>query len=321
MAQASAARAVWVPALRLVMGLALLMLPVPVPAAVGADWRDACEVRPPLHRPMEERTVAIDTPDGQIAGTLAGPADAPPAALVLMLHGYTGARNEIPVAGGEGMFARAARAFAERGIASLRMDFIGSGQSDGEWADTRFSGQARDAIRGAAWLQAAHGTDVLPLGVLGYSQGGLVALRAAAVSDPFDRMALWNPVMDPMATYGIIFGREQIVDGARQHGQGTSGSVVEGTRLRTGFFAELVTAEPISDAAQSNAPILIVTGRRDPLVENGNALAQQIAGARTAETVILDLDAGHDLGAVNTPALLDAVISCTSDFLLGEALK
>ncbi|MEM9009972.1 MAG: alpha/beta fold hydrolase [Pseudomonadota bacterium] len=302
--------------MRWAAGLAIALLAA---SPVRGDAFDACFPAPIRGVAGEEQALSIDTPDGRISATLAGPLDGRPAALVLMLHGYTGARNEIPVAGGEGMFARTARAFAERGIASLRIDFIGSGQSDGDWADTRFSGQARDAVRAAEALRETVDAPDAPLGVLGYSQGGLVALRAAAAEDPFDRLALWNPVMDPMTTYAKIFGRETILDGAGRHDQGADPAIVEGTRLRPGFFAEIIAAEPIADAARVTAPLLIVTGQRDPLVVDGAALARQIQAGRSAETLILDLDAGHDLGALRAPALLDQVIACTAGFLLSDA--
>lgn len=285
-------------------------------AEASGGWRDLCQPTTAKHVPSQERSLTIDTPDGQIRGTLAGPLSASPDALVVMLHGYTGARNEIPVAGGEGMFTRTARLFAERGIASLRIDFIGSGQSDGDWSETRFSGQARDALRAAISLRSEHLGEATPLGVLGYSQGGLVALRAAAEGAPFDRVALWNPVMDPMATYEIIFGRDTILEAAQRHRDGTVGDVVGETRLRPSFFAELVAADPIADAAEVAAPVLIATGRRDPLVANGASLANQIKAARPSPTTVLDIDTGHDLGAIKDPPVLDAVIACTAGFLL-----
>ena len=83
-------------------------------------------------------------------------------------------------------------------------------------------------------------------------------------------------------------------------------------------LAEIVAADPISDAAEVTAPMLIVTGRRDPLVIDGAVHAGRIRDGRTAETTILDLDAGHDLGAVREPTQLDAVIACTAGFLLAD---
>ncbi|MEM6421293.1 MAG: alpha/beta fold hydrolase [Pseudomonadota bacterium] len=295
--------------------MALLVL---ASAGLGrAQEIEACPAPPAVIASAAEREFSIDTPDGRIAGTLAVPVDAAPRALALLLHGYTGARNEIPVAGGEGMFARTARRFAALGIATLRIDFIGSGRSDGDWADTRFSTQARDAARAARALRVEFAGSDLSLGVLGYSQGGLVALRAAAAAQPFDRLALWNPVMDPMATYGVIFGRETILEAADVDADGEANAPFGETRLRPGFFAELVAADPIADAALVEAPVLIVTGQRDPLVKGGAALAGRIRDARAGDTAIVDLDAGHDLGAIREPMLLDAVIDCTASFLLG----
>ncbi len=281
-----------------------------------ADPFQACVEAPPRHTPAVERIVAINTPDGNIAGTLAQPVGIKPQLIALLLHGYTGSRNEIRVAKGEGMFARTARAFAERGIATLRIDFIGSWASDGEWADTTFSTQARDAVRAAAALRDDFGFENIPVGVLGYSQGGLVSLRAATLGALFDAIALWNPVMDPMATYSIIFGREKILEAAKRHDPGNSGAIVEGTRLRPGFFAEITTSEPIADGAKIAAPVFMVTGQRDPLVKNGTGLAANLAAGRAADTVILDINAGHDLGALREPDLLDDVIACTAGFLL-----
>lgn len=295
--------------------VALLMIQMSALVAL-ADWRDVCGPLPDRLHLAPERALTIDTAAGKIAGTLTSPSNQTPTSLVLMLHGYTGARNEIPVADGEGMFVRTARSFAARGIASLRIDFIGSGESDGEWADTRFSGQARDVVSAAEHLRTTYAGLDIPLSVLGYSQGGLVALLASSAQTTFDKVALWNPVMDPMRTYSLIFGQDVIMRGAEQYSTHARGEIVGETRLRPGFFKELVDADPISDAAAVNAPIFLVTGRKDPLVVDGAALAQTLSAGRSPPTIILDLDAGHDLGAMSDTALLDDVIDCTAAFFI-----
>lgn len=99
-----------------------------------------------------EQTVQIATDRGNIVGTLATP-DGPPAPVVLLLHTFTGMRDELPVAAtGEGAFARTARALKKAGYASLRIDFLGSGDSDGAWEDTTISGQIADALEAVRWL-------------------------------------------------------------------------------------------------------------------------------------------------------------------------
>ncbi|SEA13791.1 alpha/beta hydrolase family protein [Rubrimonas cliftonensis] len=285
-------------------------------AAAGAGL-DACPPAPARHAAAAERTLRIETPDGRIAATFARPEGVEPAALALMLHGYTGARDEFPVQGGEGMFARAARAFAERGVASLRIDFIGSGESDGAWADTTFETQARDALRARDFLAATVGREGAPLGVLGFSQGGLVALKAAREGG-FDRVALWNPVLAPRETYRAIFG-DALDAGFAAAAEGPGGAQVAGTGLRPGFFAGVAAADPAADAVAIAAPLLAVSGARDMLAAQGPARAEALAAARAAPTTAVAVAGGHDLGAVGEPALLDAVIACTAGFLLGLA--
>lgn len=153
--------------------------------------------------------------------------------------------------------------------------------------------------------------------MLGYSQGGLVALRAAASEGIFDRIAVWAPVLDPLATYRIIFGRETILGAAEKHRNGGSDAVVEGTRLRPGFFFEITEADPIGDASQTASPLMIVTGERDPLVREGDMFAHKVARRRSGETILLHLDAGHDFGALGAPELLSYVTACTASFILG----
>jgi len=266
----------------------------------------------PLENPgtFSERDFTVQTPDGRIQGTLAVPEDESPQALALMLHGFGGARNE-----NGRMFRRTAHTFAEYGIATLRIDFIGSGKSDGNWADTRFSTQARDAARAADALQGAF-DGTLPVSVLGYSQGGLVALRTSASQDVFHRIAVWAPVLDPLATYGIIFGKETILNAAQTHREEGTNDVVAGRKLRSGYFAELTEADPIADADAATSPLMIVTGERDPLVKEGERLAKEIANRRSAQTVLLHVNAGHDFGALRNPPLLAHVVSCTAKFLL-----
>ena len=57
------------------MGFALLAAGA---AAARTDPFDICVPAPPLYAAAAEKNVYVDTPDGRIAGTLAGHADAPP---------------------------------------------------------------------------------------------------------------------------------------------------------------------------------------------------------------------------------------------------
>ena len=264
---------------------------------------------PVVSRAAPDRTLWLDTPDGRLAATLTAPQTAPRAA-VLMLHGFTGTRDELRSAGGDGMFARAARLMAERGVVSMRIDFRGSGDSDGAWADTTPDGQARDAAAALAALARMQGAGGHRPAVLGFSMGGLAAIAAAQGAS---RVVLWNPVMEPRRTFAAIVGDGAFASAARG---GTD--VVGGTGLRPAFFGGIAAARPQESAAGLDAPLLIVAGSRDSVVLDGPAIAQTLAGRRTGSTQVIAAPLGHDLGALRDLASFDALVACTAAFLLAD---
>ncbi len=280
-------------------------------ALTNAGARAACtDPAPAVTTAAADRVLRIATPDGHLAATLTLP-DTAPGAAVLMLHGFTGRRDEFRSASGAGMFAHAARLLAERGIASLRIDFRGSGDSDGAWADTTLAGQAQDAAAALTALARLPEAGGHRPALLGFSMGGLAALAAGQGAS---RVALWNPVLEPRRTFGAILGAAAF-DSAAQGGSATVGT----SGLRPGFYAAIAAARPLPQAVRLAAPLLIVAGARDSVVQDGPALAEAIAAQRRAgATQVIAVPAGHDLGAVRDLASFDAVVACTAAFLLAR---
>jgi len=76
--------------------------------------------------------------------------------------------------------SRISRALAARGIAVLRFDFTGLGNSDGDFANTNFSSNIDDLMSAAQALQAQYRA---PQILIGHSLGGAAVLAAAARLD------------------------------------------------------------------------------------------------------------------------------------------
>lgn len=282
--------------------LGFLMALVPTGAAAMCS-----DPAPVVSRAAPGITLQVDTPAGRLAATLTGP-DGAPRAAVLMLHGYTGSRDELRSAAGEGMFVRAARLMAERGVVSLRIDFRGSGDSDGAWADTTPAGQGQDAAAALAALAAMPEAGGHRPAVLGFSMGGMAALASGPGAA---RVVLWNPVMEPRRTFGAILG-EAAFAAAGEGGV----APVAGTGLRPGFFAGIDAARPQQAAQQLDVPLLLVAGGLDTVVRDGPTIAASLADRRAAPTQVIAAPLGHDLGAVGDLAAFDAVVACTASFLL-----
>jgi uncharacterized protein len=119
--------------------------------------------------------------DGRLEGTLRMP-DREPRAIVVIAH-------PLPTHGGEmrnPLVAGIARACAERGWDALRFNFRGVGTSDGTWSGGR--DEADDV--GAAVAHARGIAATLPVGLVGYSFGALMALRWTSRGGHADALVL-----------------------------------------------------------------------------------------------------------------------------------
>lgn len=105
----------------------------------------------------------------QLAGRLEMPAHGKPRAFALYAHCFTCGKD-----------VRAAfdisRALAMQGIATLRFDFTGIGESAGVFADTTFSTNVSDLLCAADFLSKQHSA---PKILVGHSLGGTAVLEAA----------------------------------------------------------------------------------------------------------------------------------------------
>jgi putative redox protein len=72
--------------------------------------------------------------------------------------------------------SRITRALANKGIAVLRFDFTGLGNSDGDFANTNFSSNISDLIQAANHLEENYAAPVM---IIGHSLGGAAVLAAA----------------------------------------------------------------------------------------------------------------------------------------------
>ena len=252
--------------------------------------------------------------EGQtLVGTLTLPETEAPAPVVLMLYGFLGNRAEWPIAGTEeGPFARAARIWAENGIASLRIDYRGSGESAGLFADATLSSEAADGVAAIAFLKAEPRVDAGRLGIVGWSLGGPIATSVAAHSAP-DALVLWNGVTDPVATFTGMLGAE--VMGADAAGAPVEVMMPWGEPVRVGrtLIAELRAADPVAEIAAYAGPLLVIQGNLDVIVPPAGA--PLLLAAHTGVEQLWTRDMDHIFNMEQGPEVADAMIAATQSFL------
>ena len=127
---------------------------------------------------MHRRTEAINFQgrSGQLKGTIEYPARENPRAVAVFAHCFACGRNSLAA-------VRIARLLADCGIATLRFDFAGIGESEGQFGETGLLGNADDIVAATSAL-AENG---LPCNLLiGHSYGGAAAIAAASENNTED---------------------------------------------------------------------------------------------------------------------------------------
>lgn len=269
-------------------------------------------------REITEEVITLENEGGTIYATLTMPARRPHRLpTVLMLHGFTGSRMELPIIEADGssdpadtMFSRTALMLAEEGMAVLRIDFRGSGESIDEmtFAETTFSGQVSDAMAAARWLERDRRFG--DIGILGLSQGGLVGSVTAEANTSIDSLVLWSPVANPVDTYKTVLGEENVLTGLTQDTTHVVLPWFAEIDLNRPFFEELYTTDPIAAISHYDGPLQVVVGSLDTIVtpqpQYGELYMTYHDGYE--ELVVVDGDHIFDVIAGNgAPALMEAI--------------
>lgn len=118
--------------------------------------------------------LTIDRAPVKLAATLTIPPAPEPVAAVVVIHGSgTSDRSNA-------WTAAWTSALVARGVAVLHPDKRGSGASGGDWQTVSFDVLAADAVAAVRVIAARPEIDASRIGVIGFSQGGMVAPVAAA---------------------------------------------------------------------------------------------------------------------------------------------
>lgn len=178
---------------------------------------------------------------------------------VVFLHGFTGDRMES-----HWIFIKCARALARVGIASLRFDFYGSGESEGEFRQATLRGEIADAQDAVKFFRRQKGIDSALVGLCGLSLGGCVAASIAQRAKA-RAVVLWSAVAHPNLLQAI--GERTLKPVA-----GSSGYVEYDAReVSVRFLGDTRRYRPVNLLAAFRAPTLIIHPENDETVPVSHA--------------------------------------------------
>lgn len=194
---------------------------------------------------------------GQLRGNIRKPllAEGEKCPLVIINHGFTGNRNEARL-------VAIADSLQMRGIASVRFDFNGHGQSEGDFIDMTIINELEDVGKVLAYVEGLG--FVTKVGMVGHSQGGLVTSLAAPAFG-----------VQRIACEVLLAPAANIPEGARKGNLlGTAFDAVNPPAYIKGWghkvgLSYLKTAQMIpvwEEAAKYKGPVCIIHGSGDKAV-------------------------------------------------------
>jgi putative redox protein len=209
---------------------------------------------------------------------------------------------------GKDVFAarRVAQALTDHGIAVLRFDFTGLGDSEGEFANTNFSSNVADLVAAADFLRTNYQAPRL---LIGHSLGGAAALASAAQMPEVKAVVT---IAAPSTTISITGMFSQHLDEIAREGEAEVQLAGRPFRIKQQF---------VDDAGEHNLKGMIAGLRRALLVMHapgddtvGLANAMEIFTAAKHPKSFISLDsADHLLTQREDAAYVANLIAAWSD--------
>ena len=236
--------------------------------------------------------------------------------LVVLCHGFTGNRQ------GDGHFAPLAEDLAAHGIATVRLDFAGCGDSTEPYANYTLANMAADVDSVIGYMQATYGTGKTAL--VGHSMGGrLASLYPQLGQYPVTALALWSPA-NGTGLQGLEFlsidnfaAVEELA--ARADAEGSVAAW--GVELSAAYIDGMRDSDPNAALQESGLPVMLTYSGNERILSDTTQTETKAAVESLPDgQVVLDLFVNGDHNYTSedpaTNTQLDADLrQVTVDFL------
>jgi dienelactone hydrolase len=228
--------------------------------------------------------------------------------LVVIHHGHGGGRNE------NGGLARVAEALATVGIASIRFDFAGAGDSTEPFTKLSYTTMLADSDAALVWAVRNLPIDKDRIGGFGYSEGSaVVAMQAGHPFTPYQAVALLGPLAHPAEVFDLSWGGNFDAYYAEAQANGfavvtTPFGQVQHTSLE--WFQETIAADPVGDIAYFEGRVALIWGEAEQIIPYSQVEAYQKATAASAKrtTTVTIPNADHGYGFYSDQPDVDAAL-------------
>ena len=208
---------------------------------------------------MEYTKVNFKNKDGfKMSGRMDLPADKEPLAYALFAHCFTCTKNLKAI-------AHICRSLTDRGLAVLRFDFTGLGDSQGDFSETNFSSNIEDLIVAANFMKE----EFEPPGVLiGHSLGGAAVLHAGSRIASAKAIVTIGAPSDPAHLKKSFRDSQQILE---KEGQAKIAIGGKSLTVKKQFLDDLEKVQMQKAIRDLKKPLLILHSPIDEIVDSENA--------------------------------------------------
>lgn len=222
--------------------------------------------------------------------------------IVITLNGFGGYKDEANIPGtDEGILSRTARILAEQGFCVLQVEFRGQPDSDGDYGMTSFSSQVSDVLAAVNYIQKLKDPVKRDsIGLIGFSQGGLVGSIAASQDPRISSIVMWSAPAFPPHDYEGLITKDGIRQGlALAEGETAMFPIyVEGTyywdvQLGRQFFIDLFTVTPLPNLKNYGGNMMYIAGLNDVIVWPQPQVGHTWLKFHDGKEKLVELDADH----------------------------
>lgn len=234
---------------------------------------------------------------------------------VILLHGSASHKNEV----GD-LYLRLAEQLANNGIASIRIDFAGTGDSPVDYTHYTLKTAVRDAEVALAFLRSQPRVDDHRIGVVGFSQGGLIAQLLLAQQPGIKSFVAWSSVAsDGIGPFADMF--ETLYMKAKREGQ-VEQQFAWRPPLTVSYewFEQVMANQSLSGMAEYTGSVLAIAGSNDTVVPPTAATRLIVASGSDVARAVTIKGADHIFNVLDENANQDEQLLEMTTEWFAEAL-
>jgi len=231
----------------------------------------------------------------ELSARLEMPADRHPYAYAIFAHVFTGNKNLSAT-------RHISRALTLSGIAVLRFDFTGLGESEGDFADTNFTSNVEDIIAAAKFLEDHYQA---PSILVGHSLGGAAVIFAASQLFSVRAVATIGAPSQPEHVSHLL---EQSIEDIQTEGKANVNIGGRKFTIKKQFLDDLKSKNMFTILRGLRKALLVMHSPQDQVVEIDNAAEIYKAAFHPKSFISLD-GADHMLTNKKTAVYAGKIIA------------